>query len=349
MVHQFAAKHGLSSFASCRFIEGGASFHYSSVHVCSVPHHHRGQPFVSDFDGKKFPLEKLLALRDELREQNQSPDGHPTCRGCALLETKSWEYEPYVFEYLGLGNWLYCNIECSYCELQTKNLATYAMTFQPYLLESTIRRFIDERLLAPTATIDWGGGGEPTFYRDFPGVLAMLLDHGTFNYIHTNGTRDPKTLRISRPDRVHLICSVDAGLAETYFLIKRRDYLERVWANLSGWSAMGALVSVKYIMKKENCGEDDLTAFAERAGRLRPASVIVDIDFDFPQPGERIVSAIVSLQQRIAALGIPVSYGHTGDRFTPEAGVAKKVEQAAAKLVQIEGTPVGMSKCSTAA
>jgi hypothetical protein len=29
--------------------------------------------------------------------------------------------------------------------------------------------------------------------------------------------------------------------------------------------------------------------------------------------------------------------------------VAKKVEQAAAKLVQIEGTPVGMSKCSTAA
>lgn len=349
MPHPFAMKYGSSSFASCRFIEGGASFHYSSVHVCSVPHHHRGQPFIANFEGSDFPLEKMIALRKELRTQNQTPEGHPTCKGCALLETKVWECQPYVFEYLGLGNWLYCNIECSYCELQTKNLATYATTFQPYMLESTIRRFIDERLLAPTATVDWGGGGEPTFYRDFPNVLAMLLDHGTFNYIHTNGTRDPRTLRISRPDRVHLICSVDAGLPETYFLIKRRDYLERVWANLAGWVAIGALVTVKYIMKRENCGEADLIAFSERVARLRPISVIVDIDFDYPDPGDRIVSAIVNLQQRIAALGITVTYGHTGDRFTPEVGVGAKVAKAAAKLVQIDAAPETISECSTVA
>jgi hypothetical protein len=135
MLHPFAMKYGSPSFASCRFIEGGASFHYSSVHVCSVPHHHRGQPFIANFDGADFPLEKMAALREELRMQNQTPEGHPTCKGCALLETKVWEYQPYVFEYLGLGNWLYCNIECSYCELQTKNLATYATMFQPYMLE----------------------------------------------------------------------------------------------------------------------------------------------------------------------------------------------------------------------
>lgn len=227
-------------------------------------------------------------------------------------------------------------------------MATYATTFRPYMFESTIRRFIDERLLAPTATVDWGGG-EPTFYRDFPNALAMLLDHGTFNYIHTNGTRDPRTLRISRPDRVNVICSVDAGLPETYFLIKRRDHLERAWTNLAGWAAIGALTTVKYIMKRENCGEADLIAFSDRVDRLRPVSVIVDIDFDYPDPGDRIVSAIVNLQQQIAALGITVTYGHTGDRFTPEVGVGAKVAKAAAKLVQIDAAPETIRECSTVA
>jgi hypothetical protein len=51
-----------------------------------VPHHHRGQPFIANFDGADFPLEKMAALREELRMQNQTPEGHPTCKGCALLE-----------------------------------------------------------------------------------------------------------------------------------------------------------------------------------------------------------------------------------------------------------------------
>jgi len=348
MQHPFAQKVGSASFVSCRFIEGGASFHYNSVHVCSVPHHHRGQPFIGHFDGTGFPLEEMRALRDELREQNQTVEGHPTCRGCALLEDKEWSPEPYVFEYLGLGNWLYCNIECSYCELQTKNLASYAVTFQPYLLEATVRQFIDDKLLSPSATIDWGGGGEPTYYKDFPNVLAMLLDHGTFNYIHTNGTRNPGTLRISRPERVHLVCSVDAGLDTTYFRIKKRDYFERVWSNLAGWLAMGSQVTVKYIMKTENCGEADLGGFTERVDRLRPFSVILDVDFDYPDPCQRVVNAIAELRRRIAAIGIPVSYGHTGDRFTPEAGVALRVEHASAKLVQIDLSPTGATACSIA-
>jgi pyruvate-formate lyase-activating enzyme len=328
-------------YRSCRFIEGGASFHYNSVHLCSVPHHDRGQPFVAHFDGTRFPLEELLALREKVRAENTREEGHAACRGCAMLEKKQWPGRKYLFDYLGLGNWLYCNIECDYCELQTKGLAKRAKTFRPYGVKETIERFIAEELLAPYAVIDWGGGGEPTFYREFREVLGMLLDYGTFNYIHTNGTRSPETLRISAPERAHVICSLDAGLRDTYVRIKNRDYLERVWQNLEAYRRLKVKVTVKYIMKQENCGWADLEAFAERAARLRPVSALLDIDFNHPRPEREVVDALIRLTHLLRDARVPVQFGYTGDRFTPEMEVLKRVQEA----VRSEGVvPQGMQR-----
>src|SRR5262249_3073895 len=149
----------------------------------------------------------------------------------------------------------------------TQDPASFAAGFQPYSLLPVVRSLIAGGHLAPAAIIDWGGG-EPTVYRGFAELLAVLLAPGTFHYLHTNGTRLPAAIRrTSVPGRIHVICSVDAGRPETYLLIKKRDYLERVWANLEEYVRLGARVTLKYIVKQENCADAELEAFLARAVR----------------------------------------------------------------------------------
>lgn len=313
---------------SCAFIEGGVSFHYSSLHVCSVPHHNTGQPKICNFEGGAFPLAELTALRAEIQQANQLPARFPACAGCAMLEYKEWPGKEYAIDYLGLGNWVYCNIECNYCELQTKGLAVAAQKFQPYLIADTVQDLLARSQLSPDAIVDWGGGGEPTFYKDFPQVLELLLDAGTFNYIHTNGTRNPETLQVPRPENVHIICSVDAGTPATYRRIKARDYFARVWENLNKWKQLGARVSVKYIMKDENATGADRAGFVEQCRQLRPDSIILDIDFDEPDSRQPVVDSLAALRHDLESENHYVTFGHTGNRFTPEMEIGKRVERA---------------------
>ncbi len=313
---------------SCAFIEGGVSFHYSSLHICSVPHHNTGQPKICDFDGGSFPLEALEALRLQIQQANQLPGRFPACAGCAMLELKEWPEKEFAIDYLGLGNWVYCNIECNYCELQTKGLAVAARKFQPYLIADTIQDLLQRGKLSPNAIVDWGGGGEPTFYTDFSQVLELLLLAGAFNYIHTNGTRNLETLRVPRPKNVHIICSVDAGTPATYRRIKAHDYFARVWGNLKKWKELGARVSVKYIMKVQNATEMDRLGFTEQCRRLKPDSIILDIDFDEPDSSQSVVNALAALRHDLEAENHLVTFGHTGNRFTPEMEIGKRVEQA---------------------
>ena len=96
----------------------------------------------------------------------QTPAGYPACAGCALLESKVWPERKYLSDYLGLGNWIYCNIECSYCELQTKGLAAASIAFEPYLLFETVRGLLEDSLLDRQATVDWGGGDDEDLSAD---------------------------------------------------------------------------------------------------------------------------------------------------------------------------------------
>jgi glutamate-1-semialdehyde 2,1-aminomutase len=293
-----------------------------------VPHHNTGQPKICDFDGGAFPLDSLISLRTEIQRANQLPERFPACAGCAMLEYKEWPEKDCAIDYLGLGNWVYCNIECNYCELQTKGLAVAAQKFQPYLIADTVQDLLRRGQLSAEAVVDWGGGGEPTFYKDFPQVLDLLLTAGTFNYIHTNGTRNPETLEVPRPENVHIICSVDAGTPATYWRIKARDYFSRVWENLNKWKALGARVSVKYIMKDENATEADRQGFVAQCRRLKPDSIILDIDFDEPDSRQPVVDALAALRHELEAENHHVTFGHTGNRFTPEMEIGKRVERA---------------------
>jgi organic radical activating enzyme len=315
-------------YESCEWIESGLSFNRRSLHTCLIVHHHSGLPFLTDFNGGEVPLETVVALREQIRTAQRSGKGHPECRGCPHLRKQQWPRTQYPIEIVGIAHYAYCNIKCSYCFLQTQDPASFAAGLKPYSILPAIRALIRDKALAPHAIIDWGGG-EPTSYPEFDELLELLLNHGTFHYIHSNGTRLPAPMRTTRtPHRVHVICSVDAGLPETYVLIKKKDYLERVWGVLSDYIRFGAAVSLKYIVKEENAGDADVEAFTLRAAKLRPREVILDIDYDFPVPSPAVTRALGRLQALSLARDVPVRFGFTGANFAPEHRVADRVEDA---------------------
>jgi pyruvate-formate lyase-activating enzyme len=314
------------AYASCEWIEGGIAFNRRSLHTCLIVHHRTGLPFVADYDGGAIPLETLLALREQIRAANRDDNGHPECRGCPHLKTKPWPRPKYAVEIVGIAHYAYCNIKCSYCFLQTQDPASFAAGLKPYSLLPAISALIRDGHLAPRAIIDWGGG-EPTSYPEFDELLRVLLDHGTFHYIHTNGTRFPESVR-RVPERVHVICSVDAGLPETYVRLKQKDYLERVWGVLEQYVRAGVKVSLKYIVKEENCGASDLEAFIARAVRIGAHELIMDIDYDYPVPSQAVVAALGRLKALACATPLPARFGFTGANFAPEHQVADRVEAA---------------------
>jgi pyruvate-formate lyase-activating enzyme len=311
-------------YASCEWIEGGVAFNRRSLHTCLVVHHRTGLPFVADYDGGAIAFDTLFALREQIRTANREGGGHPECRGCPHLRVGKWPRAKYPIEIVGIAHYAYCNIKCSYCFLQTQDPASFAAGMTPYSLMPAITSLIRDGHLAPRAIIDWGGG-EPTSYPEFDQLLAVLLDHGTFHYIHTNGTRFPAA--VSRaPRRVHVICSVDAGLPATYVRIKQKDYLERVWRVLEQYVRAGVRVSLKYIVKEENCGDGDLEAFTDRAVRIRAHELIMDIDYDFPVPAPAVIAALGRLKAMACVARLPARFGFTGANFAPEHDVAGRVE-----------------------
>jgi molybdenum cofactor biosynthesis enzyme MoaA len=314
-------------YYSCEWIEGGIAFNVRSLHTCLIAHHHTGHPLITDFRGGEFPLEKVLAMRERIREANRN-GGYPACQGCAHLKKRAWPRPTHAIHIVGIAHYMHCNIKCTYCFLQTQDPAPFAAGFRPYPLLPVVRGLIDSGRLAPDAIIDWGGG-EPTVYKEFDELLELLLAHGTFHYVHTNGTRLPEAVRrTSAPQRVHVICSVDAGRPETYLLIKKRDYLDRVWANLGDYVRLGVKVTLKYIVKAENCADAELEAFLARAVASGAPELIVDIDYDFPDPTAEVVTALARLKHRALRAGLHARYGFTGHNYANEQQVAARVEAA---------------------
>jgi uncharacterized Fe-S cluster-containing radical SAM superfamily protein len=316
-----------AEYLSCDWIESGLAFNRRSLHSCLIVHHGRGFPFITSFSGGDVPIDAVMRTRDEIRAANRN-DGYSACRGCVHLQRRAWRRRPYQIHFLGIAHYAHCNLECSYCFLQTQPVSSYADGLRPYPILETIRQLIDSGALAPDAIVDWGGG-EPTIYREFDDLMRLLLAHGTFHFLHTNAVRLPDSIReTASPERVHVICSVDAGWPETYANIKGRSSLDDVWTNLRQYVYLGTRATAKYIVMPENHAERELVEFVRRAVEARVGDILLDIDYNRPIPDDDVVHALGKLKHLALQAGLHVRFGFTGDNHTPENNVGGRVEAA---------------------
>lgn len=318
-------------YLSCEWIEGGVAFNRRSIHACLIVHHHAGLPFIAPYTGGALPLQKVLDQRERIRTANRN-GGHPACVGCPNLRLGRWPKSDQPIRVVGIAHYSQCNIKCSYCFLQRQDPASFAAGFTPYRLLPAMRELVEAGILAHDAVVDWGGG-EPTTYREVDALLELLLGHGTFHYLHTNGTVVPEAIRRTvHPERIHVICSVDAGRAETYLRIKQRDLFDQVWENLCEYVQIGVRVTPKYIMLPENCDERDLAGFVDRVVSIGATDVILDIDYNVTEPGDEIVDGLARLKMLAVHAGLQVTFGFTGANFAPESRVIERLESVYARL-----------------
>jgi organic radical activating enzyme len=316
---------------SCEWIEGGLAFNRRSLHTCLIVHHDTGLPFIAPYNGGDVALEPILEMREQIKVANQALDPaerYPACLGCPHLKKRRWPTSTYPFTIVGIAQYSHCNIACSYCFLQNQEPSSFAAGFKPYPLLPVLRHLIDTGALAPDAIVDWGGG-EPSAYHEVDEILDLLLEHGTFHYMHTNGTILPDAIRRTPwPERVHIICSVDAGLPETYARIKRKDYLERVWDNLAQYVRLGVQVTLKYIVLPENCDRENIDAFVRRAVAIGATELLIDVDYNQPEPGPDVILGLARLKYVALRAGLLVKLGFTGANFASEQQMEARIAEA---------------------
>jgi hypothetical protein len=319
----------MSIYPSCTYLQGGLALRSGTVSACGVVHHGRGTPVLGEYHGGPLPIEELLRRRRLVNDGR-----HPSCTGCPFLVEKVWEESRYSITWLGITNFNYCNIACDYCWLQWAEYSPRqkgVVVEKPYAILPIVEMLIDDALLAPSAIIDWGGGGESTIMPDFDRTFEVLNDYGTTQWLHTNAVRLPTPIgRNGRLDRkrVRVLCSVDAGRAETFKAIKVRDRFDQVVTNLAAYSAAGAYVAAKYILSDLNRSREELNEFLMLMRKAGVNEVIGDLDYRAPNPSNEIIEALAYLKLRCASIGMPFQLGSTGVNHAREFGVPARVEMA---------------------
>ena len=317
-------------YKSCIWLEGGLAFNRRSLNACLIVHHDRGYPHLLDYNGGDVDLAGVLAAKERIIAANQA-DGFPACRGCPHLVTRRWRRRRKPIRLIGIAQFSRCNIECSYCYLQTDDPAKFAAGYDPYAVLPALRGLIESGALDPRLIVDWGGG-EPTIYPEFDAALELLTRFGATTWVHTNGTRLPRPIRDGlSTKRIHVLCSVDAGTRETWRRIKNKDLLDTVWRNLEQFSRLGVRVVLKYIVTEENCGEAELRAFIASSRAVGAQELLIDVDYNHPNPSPDVMRGLQRLKRLGTESGLYTTFGSTGANFTPEVDVAGRLRNAGDK------------------
>ncbi len=316
-------------YASCPWIEGGASFIPGRLRVCPNSHVRGGTPGLVPFSEGPLPVKEILAQRDIIRRANGLGCFEP-CRNCAFLVTRNWETLPYVFDLLCIAHATACNLACEYCHSIPEARYLQNPNSVPRLYP-TIAALIADGQLAPGARIQWGGG-EPTILREFDALFRLLGRHGAYSEVYSSGVSVPKVLLDGMAqDRAGVMISLDAGTPETYARIKGRAVFDRVVANVARYARVNpGRTILKMIVSEKNLGE--VPQFLDVAERAGVRIVCHDTMMYRDRVSDRVIEAIARFRAEAARRGVECRMGEVGSVYNPDDAVAQRIESMSAML-----------------
>lgn len=238
-------------YYSCTDIEENIVFKYDSISFCCFPN----RDIESNLGVDESDIDKFVKFKEAIRAKNHTDNVFHSCKSCGYFCKKKWPTTNYNFNNLIIFNVYACHLLCNYCFRAYPDYQEPSPV-QKYKLYNKIKYLVDNKHLSPLAGIDWSGG-EPTLNQEFDDIVRLFNDYGTFvQRFATNGiVLSPSIIETLKLGRSGIVCSVDAGTAETYKLIKGKDYFDRVWFNLKEYTKTNGDVRVKYIILNENINE----------------------------------------------------------------------------------------------
>lgn len=224
-------------YTSCELIEHGFMVDNSNcVRVCSIINDkYDGRPIIfSNYTGELFDKEKFFAIKRKHREMMKNGTPPVECTGCPMLREDEWDDGDYINNLL-FAHWVNCNSRCMYCGATTDEFLREKYRY--YDFTPAIKDMIKQKILIPTAKIDFAGG-EPTVYPEFENLLTVFLENHFNNlFINTSGIKfSPSIERALKNNQITLTISVDAGSKEMHRRIKRVNSYDKVWANIKRYS-----------------------------------------------------------------------------------------------------------------
>ena len=307
-------------FVSCQFLESSLLFCNDRLRACCIPlPNGKGNVTLCEYSGGPLPIDNIKASRNELRRLNNTPGADSPCEGCHYLKNAEWTNTHLVQSFV-IGHYAICNLRCTYCDVSDYShdeLKRNAVA--PYSVTEPIRELIGANLLAPQATACWAGG-EPTMFKEFEETMSVFAQHGVPLTLMTNCTRDSDAVKKGLAARsVCILCSVDAGTSETYRRIKGRGKIEDVWRVLKGYAEIFPEgVVAKYIVKDENCSNEEIDRFVEDAATAGLCGIVISRDvkeYNGPMPRPetaplraRLVAAMARMAFQARKRGLLVQF-----------------------------------------
>lgn len=254
-------------YISCDLIEHGMDFFSNSINFCCrIPPTENGyKKLIENYNGEILDWKKFFKIKRKYRNQMKKGDIVPECKNCIYLQEKEWDNKDYI-SFINFNNWTICNEHCIYCWLNDEN--------QPKVKQYNVYPVLKD--MADKGYLKKGGhitiaGGEPCVAPEFNDLLKLFLDYD-LNPIRvlTNATvYSSEVEKGIKKGNVNIVVSVDSGTKETFIKVKRYDFYDRVWENISKYAAVQQnthSVKTKFILIPEvNDTKEEIDAWINKS------------------------------------------------------------------------------------
>jgi len=218
------------------------------------------------------------------------------CTGCPMLKDDDWpDVAVEQLQTISIEDHSLCNMKCTYCSDDY-----YGGIPPSYDTLGLLNEIATGRHHSPNLHIAWGGG-EPTIRKDFGSLFQWVNENLSpqSQRVFSNALTYSRELQttIDR-GKAYLTTSIDAGLEETFRLVRGNKGLNKVLRNLAKYSELRPdHVTIKYIFTEDNASLQNLTSFRNRILEfgLSDCDFLLSTDFKEEYPSEKTVTAIIEL------------------------------------------------------
>ena len=202
----------------------------------------------------------------------------PECKGCVYLQEREWDNEDYI-SFINFNNWTTCNEHCVYCWLNDAD--------KPHQKQYNVFPALKD--MAQKGYLRKGGhitiaGGEPCSAPEFDDMINLFLEYDLSPIrVLTNASVYSDVLeRGIKSGNINIVVSVDSGTREMFQQVKRRNFYDKVWENISRYASVqphSDRVRTKYILIPNlNDSKDEIDSWILKSKQAGVKHFILDIE-----------------------------------------------------------------------